>query len=58
MKKLNDDMITIEQAKKILGKTGKKLTDKEIEKLYYGLNSIINQIIDNNFSQLNLCKKQ
>ena len=46
------------RVRQLLGETGKKMTNKQIEKLYIGLNSIINQIIDNNFSQLNLCKKQ
>ena len=48
----------INRVRQLLGETGKKMTDKQIEKLYIGLNSIINQIIDNNFSQSKICKKQ
>ncbi|MFZ6035401.1 MAG: hypothetical protein ACOYUB_04650 [Patescibacteria group bacterium] len=48
----------IVRVRKLLGETGKRLTDSEVEKIYFGLNTIINQIIDNNFPQKTICEKQ
>lgn len=48
-------MLTIKQARVILGKTGKFLSDKEIEKLLNNLYALIGRVIDNNL--VDLCKK-
>ncbi len=38
--------ITVEQAKKILGKAGQKMTDKEIQSLLNMLRGFCNKVID------------
>lgn len=51
-------MISVQQSKKLLGKTGEKMIDKEIEKIRNILYSVISQIIDNNLEKIQQCKKQ
>jgi len=50
-------MLTVKQAKVLLGKTGKLMTDKEIEKLLNNLYALIGKIIDNNINSFQTCKK-
>ena len=45
---LNTNIISIEEARKKLGKTGIKMTDKQIELLKNNLYALIGQILDNN----------
>ena len=48
-------MLTVDQARKILGKTAENMTDEEIEKLKSQLYQLVSQVVDNNLDQI---KKQ
>jgi len=53
------DMLKVQEARKILGKTGEKMADDEIEKLRNSLYSLASQLLDNNISSfVPTCKKQ
>lgn len=52
------NMISIEQARKKLGKTGTKMNDKQIELFKNNLYALIGQILDNNIEKIKLCKRQ
>lgn len=50
-------MLTIKEARKLLGEAGQNMNDKKIEQLTINLYSLINQLLDNYFSKQQLCKK-
>lgn len=51
-------MISIKEARSLLGETGKKLSDEEVEKLLNSLYALFSQIMDNNINKITKCKKQ
>lgn len=51
-------MLNTETAKKLLGQTGEKLTNKQIDNLSKQLYTIISQLLDNNIKFSQSCEKQ
>lgn len=50
-------MLAVKDARVLLGESGRKMTDAEIEKLIRSLYSFVNQVFDNHQDSLTICKK-
>lgn len=50
--------ISVLDARELLGETGKSMTNKEIASLNNRLFALVSQIVDNNITLFQSCKKQ